>query len=145
MNSGELNAMERTGEVTSVQGQWLEITFCRPADCEKCNACHGGPKTMSLRIKGKARVGDYAVVTLPESVVNIASFMVYAVPVIGLLAGMFIGDALLPMEHSLGGVIGGAVGVILPGVWLLLTEKKRQQDPRWKPQLVRIIPHQDEQ
>ena len=71
--------MERLGEVTAVDGKWLEITFCRPADCEKCNACHGGPKTMSLRVKGEARVGDFAVVTLPESVVNGASFMVYLI------------------------------------------------------------------
>ena len=40
--------MDRTGEVKAVRGEWLEIEFCRPADCEKCNACHGGQKVMSL-------------------------------------------------------------------------------------------------
>lgn len=132
--------MERTGEVKSVQGEWLEIEFCRPADCEKCNACHGGDKVMSIRLKGKANVGDKAVVSLPVSVVTRASLIVYVFPLAGLLLGMLLGDALLPMEHSLGAIIGGAVGVGIPAIILLLTEKRRQADPRWKPQLVRVIP-----
>ena len=34
--------MDRLGEVTKVDGKWLEITFCRPSDCDKCHACMGG-------------------------------------------------------------------------------------------------------
>ena len=60
--------MERTGEVTAVRGGMLEITFCRPADCEKCNACHGGSKQTTLTLKGQAALGDLAVVdiTMPR-------------------------------------------------------------------------------
>ena len=132
--------MERTGEVKAVQGEWLEIEFCRPADCEKCNACHGGQKIMNLRLKGKARVGDKVVVSLPVSVVTRASVIVYILPLAGLLLGMLLGDHFLPMEHSLGGIIGGAVGVVIPALILWLTEKRRESDPKWRPQLVRVIP-----
>ena len=41
--------MDRLGEVTKVDGKWLEITFCRPSDCDKCHACMGGNKTPTLR------------------------------------------------------------------------------------------------
>lgn len=132
--------MERTGEVKSVQGEWLEIEFCRPADCEKCNACHGGQKVMSLRIKGKAKVGDKAVVYLPQSAVTRASAIVYAIPAAGLFLGMLLGERLLPTGNSLGGVIGGIIGVAIPGIFLWLTERQRKNDPRWTPQLVRVIP-----
>ena len=136
--------MERTGEVKSVQGEWLEIEFCRPADCEQCNACHGGSKLMSLRLKGKANVGDKVVVSLPANVVTRASLIVYVFPLAGLLLGMLLGDKLLPMGHSLGAIIGGVIGVGVPALILLLTEKHRQSDPRWKPQLVRVIPARTE-
>lgn len=132
--------MERTGEIKSVQGEWLEIEFCRPKDCEKCNACHGGQKVMSLRLKGKGQVGDKAVVSLPDHAVTKASFIVYLIPVLGLFAGMLLGDKLAGAESSLGSAIGGILGVAIPGLILFLTERRRANDPRWKPQLVRVIP-----
>lgn len=132
--------MERTGEVKAVQGEWLEIEFCRPADCEKCNACHGGQKVMSLRLQGKANVGDKVVVSLPQSTVTTASLIVYAIPAAGLFIGMILGNALLPAANSLGSVLGGALGVAIPGAILYLTESRRRNDPRWTPRLVRVIP-----
>ncbi len=132
--------MDRTGEVKAVQGEWLEIEFCRPADCEKCNACHGGQKVMNLRLKGKAHVGDKVVVRLPASVVTRASLIVYVFPLAGLLLGMALGNALFPMDNSLSAVIGGVIGVGIPALVLWLTEKRRQKDPRWEPQLIRVIP-----
>ena len=132
--------MERTGVVKAVDGQWLEIEFCRPADCEKCNACHGGDKVMSLRIKGKANVGDKAVVFLPPSAVTKASLIAYAIPAAGLLLGILLGDKLFPSSNSIGGAIGGVIGVAVPALVLWLTERRRRNDPRWTPQLVRVIP-----
>ncbi|MBR3763040.1 MAG: SoxR reducing system RseC family protein [Clostridia bacterium] len=134
--------MERTGVVKAVDGQWLEIEFCRPADCEKCNACHGGSKVMNLRIKGEAQVGDTVVVYLPPSAVTKASFIAYAIPAAGLLLGILLGDKLFPSENSIGGAIGGLVGVGVPCLALYLTERFRKADPRWTPQLVRVIPAQ---
>ena len=132
--------MERTGEVKAVEGEWLAIEFCRPADCEKCNACHGGNKVMNLRIRGKAKVGDKAVVYLPPSAVTQASLIAYAIPAAGLLLGILLGDKLFPTENSLGGAIGGVLGVAIPALILWLTERRRSSDPRFTPQLVRVIP-----
>ena len=131
--------MERTGEVKAVQGEWLEIEFCRPTDCDKCNACHG-QKVLQIRVKGHAKVEDKAVVSLPESVVTTASLIVYAIPLAGLLGGMLLGSWLIPLGNSLGAVIGGAAGLGATAAYLWLTEKRRRNDPKWHPQLVRVIP-----
>ena len=131
--------MERLGEVTKVDGEWLEITFCRPSDCEKCHACMGGPTETTLRLKGEASVGDKALVSLPDHVITKASALAYAVPLAGFLIGMFAGDKWIPLEHSLGAVIGAVVGLALPLAWLYATDKKRQKDPKWTPQIIRII------
>lgn len=131
--------MERLGEVTKVEGKWLEITFCRPSDCDKCHACMGGSKTMTLRLQGKAKVGDKALVSMPASTVTSASLMAYGMPLAGMLIGMFAGSKLLPLENSLGTIIGAAIGLLLPIIALVATEKKRRSNPKWTPQLVRII------
>ena len=134
--------MDRLGEVTKVDGKWLEITFCRPSDCDKCHACMGGAKTTTLRLEGKANVGDSVLVEMPASTVTAASLMAYGLPLAGLIAGMLLGDALLPLENSLGALIGAVAGLALPLIYLVLTEKKRRQNPKWTPQIKRIIPVQ---
>jgi len=134
--------MERTGEVKAIHGEWLDVEFCRPADCEKCNACHG-QKQMQIRIKGQAQIGDKAVVSMPEGVVTSASLIVYAIPLLALLAGMALGGTVLPLGNSLGAVIGGiaGLGIAAAGIWL--TESRRRNNPKWHPQLVRVIPAED--
>ena len=132
--------MERLGEVTKVDGKWLEITFCRPSDCDKCHACMGGPQTATLRLEGKANVCDSVLVELPASTVNIASLMAYGLPLAGMLGGMLLGDKFIPLEGSLGSLIGAVVGLAIPLVYLLVTEKNRRQNPKWTPQIKRIIP-----
>ena len=132
--------MERLGEVTKVDGKWLEITFCRPSDCDKCHACMGGSKTTTLRLQGKANVGDSVLVELPASTVTTASLIAYGLPLAGLLIGLMAGNALIPLENSLGALIGALVGLALPLAYLFVTEKKRRTDPKWTPQIKRIIP-----
>ena len=136
--------MERTGEVTAVRGEMLEITFCRPADCEKCNACHGGGKQTTLILKGQADLGDLAVVDMPVKTLMEASALAYGLPLVGLLAGMFIGASLFSGSSDLGGAIGAAAGLAVSLIPLVLTERRRRADPRWQPRLVEIIPRQQE-
>lgn len=132
--------MERLGEVTKVEGKWLEITFCRPSDCEKCHACMGGDKMTTLRLEGKANVGDKALVELPASTVTQASMIAYGLPLAGMLIGMLAGDQFIPLGGSLGALIGAAVGLALPLAYLLITERRRRTDPKWTPRIKRIIP-----
>ena len=132
--------MDRLGEVTRVDGKWLEITFCRPSDCDKCHACMGGNKTTTLRLEGKANVGDKALVSMPDSTITQASLIAYGIPLAGLLIGVFAGEAIGPAENSLGALIGAGVGLALPLIILMATERSRRKNPKWSPQLKRIIP-----
>ena len=132
--------MDRLGEVTRVDGKWLEITFCRPSDCDKCHACMGGNKTTTLRLEGKANVGDKALVSMPDSTITQASLIAYGIPLAGLLIGVFAGEAIGPAENSLGALIGAGAGLALPLIILMVTERSRRKNPKWSPQLKRIIP-----
>ncbi len=132
--------MEKTGEVTAVYGDWLEVTFCRPTDCEKCRACGDGPKKATIKVKGKAQLGDTAVVSLPTQTVLKASMLAYAAPLAGLMIGMFAGLALFPSAQDTAPLIGGLIGLIIPMAAIKITEKARQKSAAWKPTLVKVIP-----
>ena len=131
--------MQRTGEVTAVHGDLLEVTFCRPADCEKCNACHGGEKVTKLMVRGKAQIGDIAVVEMPTKTVVQASVLAYGLPLAGLMIGLAAGTVIFPTQ-DMAGVLCGLGGLGLMLLIVRLTEGKRKNDPRWKPQMIEIIP-----
>lgn len=132
--------MERTGEITAVHGEYLEITFCRPSDCEKCGACHGGQKQMKITLKGQGRVGDIAVVDMPMKTLMRASAIAYALPLAGLLIGMFAGATLFPAKQDMAGALGALIGLGISLGVVVLTERKRRQSSEWRPTLVEIIP-----
>ena len=132
--------MERTGEVTAVKGEWLEVTFCRPADCEKCRACGIGQEQATMMVRGKANLGDQAVVSMPTSTVMRASLLAYVLPLIGLLVGLFAGMGLFPQAENAAALIGGLIGLAIPLTAVVLTEKRRRQSSRWQPTLVEVIP-----
>lgn len=131
--------MERIGEVTAVRGEWLEITFCRPADCEKCQACHGGQKQTTLMVRGSANVGDSAVVDMPADMVMKASATAYLIPLAGLLIGLFTGAALFPAAKDVAALIGALVGLGAAAAIVKGTEKFRRGKAEWAPQLKEII------
>lgn len=131
--------MERTGEITAVRDNMLEITFCRPADCEKCHACLGGEQTHVVTVEGEGHVGDYAVISLPDQTIVRASLLAYICPVIGLFLGMLIAATIAP-DNTLATALSGLIGLALPLVGLFMTEKQRAHSGRYAPQLVRVIP-----
>ena len=109
--------MERTGTITAVSSDTLEVTFCRPGDCEKCHACIGGEKKHVLLVKGEGHVGDAAVVSLPE----------------------LLGALIAPQSETTGSAFGGVIGLAATLIGLTATEKKRSQSGKYAPKLLRVI------
>lgn len=132
--------MERTGTVTSVRGDWLEVTFCRPTDCGKCHACMGGKSQTTLQVKGKAALGDLAVVTMPQKTMLQASVLAYLLPLTGLLAGMVGFSLLFPQMKDTAAILGAAAGLGLSLAIVAFTESKRRKDLAWQVQLVKVLP-----
>ena len=95
--------MERMGEVVAVQGDLLVVQFCRPTDCEKCHGCMGGEAQRQLMVRGKAEIGDTAVVEMPTQKVLKASALAYAFPLLGMMAGLFLGATFFPQAQLCAG------------------------------------------
>ena len=56
--------MERIGEITAMDGDVAEVTFCREKDCGQCHACEGGEKRTVLRLPAKLAPNKVAVLPL---------------------------------------------------------------------------------
>ena len=132
--------MERIGEITAVNGEWLDITFCRETDCGHCHACMGTKKMTTLRLKGEGRPGDCAVVEMGAATVTKASAIAYLIPLAGMLLGMGAAMLLFPNNADVAPALGCLLGMGAGLGVVALTERRRRNDPRWTPVLKEVIP-----
>ena len=130
--------MTRPGEVTEVKNGMMQVTFCRPEACEACGACEGGKHETVIWVKGEAQVGDIAVVDMPDKTVLRASLAAYGIPLLGLLAGLILGMAVVP-DNEIAGVVGALIGLAGSCAGLKATEKKRAGNPNWTPRVIKIL------
>ena len=130
--------MRQPGEITQVKNGMLQVTFCRPEACAACNACEGGKKEHSIWVRGEGRIGEIAIVDMPEKMVAKASFLAYGMPLITLLAGMILGS-ILAGGQDLGTALGALTGLAAGMLILKATEKNRRGREEWTPQVVDIL------
>ncbi len=121
----------------------LQVTFCRPDACQSCGACEGGKRQTTIWVKGEAKVGDIAVVDMPDKTVIRASLIAYGLPLILLLTGLIIGNA-VTSGSDIGGVIGALAGLAASLTVLKATEKYRAGKPGWNPEVIEIKASPDE-
>ena len=120
---------EKTGVAT--------ITYIRPEACAKCGACGGLSQTGSIDLKADCRVGNWVKVVLPDSRFMTATLIAYIFPLIGFLAGLFLGNHLSGGNElwALGGSMLG-LGVCLIG--MKLSDKHIVGKPEWTPHVAEV-------
>ena len=130
--------MRQPGEITQVKNGMVQVTFCRPEACAACNACEGGKREHSVWIRGEGRVGEIAVVEMPEKIVAKASLLAYGLPLITLIAGLLLGSALSGGGDT--GTAAGALTGLAAGLLILkITERGRTGAEEWTPRIVEIL------
>lgn len=142
--------MTNKGIVTEVNGNMLTIVFERHEACGDCHACMHGSSDCNkhtLKIPGKAEVGDRVVVEMDESHVMAASAMAYLIPfagfMLGLAAGWGSGALAASLNRELLAALGAVLGTALAYVLM------RRIDPhvskgRWEPKVVSVTKPGDE-
>ena len=130
--------MRQPGEITEVKNGMMEITFCRPEACAACNACEGGKKEHKIWVRGEGRVGDIALVDMPDRMVVKASAIAYGLPLVGLVGGMLLGNTLSGGQDAWS-LAGAGIGLGLSLLALKITEGKRRGREDWTPRVVDIL------
>ncbi len=129
--------MIRTGRVVEKDQDLLKICFEKTEACESCGLC--GRQEAAMTVSGSAEVGDSVDVELPDAQVLKASLMAYAVPLAGLVAGLWLGSALFPGREGLA-LVTGIAGLLLFFAGVKLFDKRLRRSAAWQPRVVAVRP-----
>ena len=134
--------MENTGDhiglITNIKDGTAQIRFLRGSACAHCGACLSiGDSEMEISLPNTlgAKEGDRVAVDLAPKRLVQASLIAYAVPLVLLIAGVFIGSRYADWA-------GLALGIAACGISYLIlriVEKKSAKSKSFQPRMTRIL------
>ena len=149
-----MSGLEQYGEVIALKGQLAVVRVRRHSACSQCGRCGlgitgGEPVDPEVEVKNPigAQVGQVVRITMDTRQLLKASFVVYLLPILGLISGILLGE-------TLGGRLGLGLelrGVDLTGVGLGLIfmfavyyfvrrwDKKIAENARFRPVAVDVV------
>lgn len=139
--------MEQIGEVVLVEGDMARVRVKRHDVCSKCGGCGAvllgaGDNSIDARNVVNARVGQIVKVKSDTGKVLTASFMVYIIPLLFLLIGLYAGQAMAPglgiWREDLAGLVVGVV-FMLASYGLVRAYDSRQSPETMKSTVVEIL------
>lgn len=147
--------IEETAQVVATEGEFVWVETQRQSTCGGCAARQGCGTATLAKVLGNrrtrvrainrdgAQVGDRVVVGIDETALIRGSLAVYAVPLLGLLAGAVLGGLLserllvdgeaLTLGLGIAGLSGGLV-------WLRGFTRRIRSDRRYQPVVLRRLP-----
>jgi len=138
----EVSGMIKFGQVTAydeAEGK-ATITYIRPEACAKCGGCGSMSQTGSIELKADCKVGDWVKVSLPDGRFMTATLLAYVIPLIGFLAGLFLGYS-LSGQNELWAVAGAMIGLAICALGLRINEKRIAGKPEWTPHVAAVYDH----
>lgn len=134
------------GIVKSKQGNTAMVVFERQDMCGDCHACEmiSGKKDCKLtcRCEVACEIGDRVEVALASNQFLKATYIMYGIPLVGLIVGMLVGDKVgrvLESSQEIGAMVGAVCG-ILAG---FLVIKYREKQHAYEHYLPRVIGKKD--
>ena len=118
--------MDQVGYITNINGDIAEISVKRSSSCgDKCSSCKGGCSVQGMSIKSKntlgAKVGDYVEIRTQTNIVLKSAFIVYVLPLVMLIIGVFIGITIFAnLGYNNYESLGFVVGLIFLGMSYIL-------------------------
>ena len=126
------------GLVVALDGNQARIRFLRGSACAHCGAClTAGENEMEVMLVNTlgAKVGDRVAVDLSPNRVVQASLLAYAIPLVLLIAGVFIGSRFSDWLGLVLGVLACGIAYLI----LRLVERKTKKKSSFQPQMERIL------
>ncbi|AEE96135.1 MAG: sigma-E factor negative regulatory protein RseC [Clostridiales bacterium] len=139
--------VEETGVVLELNGTQAKIGIQRSDACDKCGACRFADRNqqMILTVDNtiNAKVGDEVQIELGSGRLLSATFIIYVIPLIALLAGVALGYWLAGALGAQSGDIYGAItGIALAALsfgLIKLFEPRIRKSGRYIPTIKRVI------
>ena len=146
--------IEEHARVVAVQGDTALLQTQRQSSCGSCEVKSGcgtsvlagivGQKITQLKVRNtlNARPGDEVVLGMEEHALVTGSLLVYGVPLLMLLLGALMGEAMasqLGMNADLLPVVGGATGFVLAFILVRGVLRRTAVGLQMNPVMLRIL------
>ncbi len=146
--------IEENGRVVEIEGRDAWVETARRSSCGSCSAKGGcgtgalsqvlGAKTQRIRVTNpiNAPVGSEVVLGIPERTLLGGAFAVYIFPLLALIGGALLGEALAPQwgvtDSQWPAIVLGAVGFMLGLGWLKRSSRRAATRAHYLPEILRL-------
>lgn len=135
------------GTVQEIKKSYAVIKVQKTSACAHCSSrgsCDISDKDTTIEIINdlRAKEGDLVEISMPEGTLLKASFLVYLLPVIALIAGAFSGKALaeiMDINQTLASVAGGFLLMGIVFYILIRRHRSEEYQRRYRPRMTRIL------
>lgn len=117
----------------------VTVKFERPEACGSCTACGFGSQKGTVTLQSDRNVGEWVRVEMPEKRFLQATVLVYAVPLAGLVLGVFLGWA-LGGGSDLWTISGAFGGLALSLLALFAIDRRMSKKSEWIPKITAVYP-----
>lgn len=143
--------IEESAQVVSVDADHIWVETQRRSVCGSCSAKKGCGTASLEKILGKRRTqimvlsqvavksGDEVIIGIQESALIRGSFALYGLPLLLMVLGAVIGDAVMLSTSELPAVLGGLMGLGGGLLSVALLFRKTHLDQRYQPVILRVI------
>ena len=143
--------MTRLGYVIETAGDRALVSTKRQGICGNCaerSSCPNDsaldtapPETITVLNPVKARPGDNVEIDLPGHTELKVSFLIWAVPLAGLIAGAMAGAKWIPLGLDLATLIGAAAGLALAFSIVVVCDRRAAGSRRLVPRIIKVVNH----
>jgi sigma-E factor negative regulatory protein RseC len=137
------------GIVTKINSTTAWVKTTKTHACEGCasrGSCNamGGGKEMEVEALNHAgaKVGETVVLSFETSPLLKATFMLYVLPVLFLIAGAFLGNKIAPVLHLNESSLSVITGFLFFGIVVMYVKSKGNkmaQKDEYRPKIIKII------
>jgi len=131
--------MEEKGRVVKVDNGVAQVEMERTSACARCGVClQSSGDRLILYVKDSvgARPGDEVLVSLETKEVLKAAFLIYLFPLVGLIAGYFLGRTIFRTERT--GIIFAGLGFLSALFFLYQYDKRLKAGKTGEAKIIRI-------
>ncbi|MCC5911525.1 MAG: SoxR reducing system RseC family protein [Clostridiaceae bacterium] len=140
--------MRQCGTVTKINKNFGKVIIERNSSCGSCTACKMGHEDMKMEVDAlnqiNAKVGDRVELDMEGQHVLKAAFIVYVIPLIMLVIGLVLGNAILSIflegDHiEIYAAVIGFIFMTLAFVGIKMKEKNIKSNKNFTPVITAII------
>lgn len=139
--------MKETGLVVGIEGKNAKITIERKSACGSCKGCRLGSSdetSMTIEVSNEvgASVGDLVAVDMESTNVLLAAFIMYGIPLLALLTGVFFSYGLSQIFNYSSDfihMIWGILFTVISFFIIKMNEEKIKNSTKFKPTVSEVV------